>query len=216
MTLPPRKIGLFGGSFDPPHNGHLICARAASLCLNLEKVIVIPAANQPRKPEGTFATGDQRLKMVHAAFSGLNRFEVSTLELVRGGPSYTIDTIREINKSYPAPEFTLYLIVGADTLADMPNWKEPDEIFRSTIVASMVRTTTVVPEFQPGWVIQIIRLDTPKIDISSREIRRKVAVHESIEGLVPEEVNKIIKTESLYIVQESTRLTPVLDLARNG
>lgn len=199
-----RRIGIFGGSFDPPHNGHYLCAKAAANRLEIDKILVIPAAQQPLKPAGALASRSLRLKMLEATFCNDPIFEISTIELDRGGKSYTIDTIRALRSQFISSDVVLYLIVGADALADIPNWKEPDEIFRHAIVASMVRTGAVLPTFPATWKMEIIHLDTPLIDISSREIRRRVANGESINGLVPQEVERIIKAESLYIVQEST------------
>ncbi len=206
MTQFVRRIGIFGGSFDPPHNGHYICARAAAEHLSLEKVFVIPAALQPLKPSGAMASREVRLQMVEATFGADPIFEISTLELDKGGNSYTIDTIRHMKQLYPVDAASLFLIVGADTLADMPNWKEPDEIFRLATVASMVRTGSTLPMFPPSWNVQVIQLDTPMIDISSRDIRQRVAAGQIINSLIPREVQEIIKEESLYIMRESARL----------
>lgn len=207
MPQSARKIGLFGGSFDPPHNGHIICAKAAADSLGIEKILVIPAAVQPLKPEGASASIETRLRMVKATFAGDPIFEICTLELDRGGKSYTVDTIRDLQKIYKVPEFELVLILGADTLADIPNWREPDEVFRLTTVASMVRKGRAMPTFPSTWQVKLIELDTPQIDISSSEIRQRIALGRSIGGFVPREVERIIITESLYIIHKITRAT---------
>jgi len=142
--------------------------------------------------------------MLEATFGKDPIFEISTIELDRGGKSYTIDTLRALREQLTALQVVLYLIVGADALADLPNWKEPDEIFRLASVASMVRTGFLLPAIPKTWALEVIQLDTPLIDISSRDIRRRVANGKSINGLVPQDVERIIKAESLYIVQEST------------
>ncbi len=206
MPAMGRKIGVFGGSFDPPHNGHLICAKAAADRLGFEKILVIPSAQQPLKPKGARASAEDRLRMVAATFGGDPIFEVSTIELDRGGISYSVETLLELRLLYPAPEFSLVLLVGADALADIPNWSKPDQIFRIAKVASMLRRGAVAPEFPAEWTVQVIELDTPHIDISSREIRARIAAGKSIAGLVPEEVGRIIKANSLYVVQESASI----------
>jgi nicotinate-nucleotide adenylyltransferase len=142
--------------------------------------------------------------MVELTFGDDPIFETCTMELDRGGKSYTIDTVRQLTGIFPPPEFAIYLIVGADTLAGIPNWKEPDEIFRLVTVASMVRAGTVLPKLPLDWALEVVQLDTPLIDIASSDVRQRVASGQSIEGLVAPDVAQLIKSKSLYIVQEST------------
>lgn len=199
MTGRPRRIGVFGGSFDPPHIAHLICARAAAEELGLERVLVVPAAVQPHKPEGAGAPGASRLRMVAAAVADDPLFEICAVEIERGGVSYTAETLAELAGRYPAPEFGLVLIVGADSLADIRRWKDPPQIFRLAEVAAMTRPGALVESLPSEWERRIIRVATPLLDVSSSDIRRRAAEGLSLSYLVPPAVEEIIRAERLYL-----------------
>lgn len=187
------SIGLLGGTFDPPHLGHLILAQAACESLNLERIVFIPAFIQPHKQDKPVTPANLRLEMLRLAVAGNPRFTISEIEIARGGLSYTIDTIRGMEREYP--ESDLYLIIGADNVADIDTWKDPDEIFAHCRVAAANRKG-----YQPtGRFADRIRIfDIPEIDISSSEIRNRIRTGRSIRYLVPAPVEEFIETRGLY------------------
>ncbi len=194
MSLAEKPtIGLLGGTFDPPHLGHLLLAQAACESLNLDKVIFIPAFIQPHKQERPITPSELRLEMLRLAIAGDPRFTISEIEIDRGGLSYTIDTIRALEREFP--ESSLYLIIGADNAADMDNWKEPEEIFAHCRVVAANRKG-----YRPAgrFADKIQIFDIPEIDISSSEIRNRVRDGRPIRYLVPTSVEDFIKTHGLY------------------
>jgi len=193
-----RRIGILGGSFDPPHLGHFLCARAVAEKLQLDRVLVIPANIQPHKLEGSIVSPELRLKMTSAACRLDPLFQVSDLEIQRGGVSYTVETLRELVVKYPLGSNSLYLILGADSAADLPRWKEPEEILQLASLAIMDRAGALLTELPVGWAKKIVRTVTPNVDISSTEIRRRISVGLPITWLVPGSVERIIRRESLY------------------
>jgi nicotinate-nucleotide adenylyltransferase len=187
------KIGIFGGTFDPPHIGHLIVAQDAWLALGLDQVLFVPAAGPPHK-RGRVATEPAvRLALVRAAIVGDPRFGVSDVELRRGGTSYTIDTLRDIGMEYPDSE--LYLLIGTDQLAEFETWREPAEIRRLARVVEVTRGDVVAGEARK-WAYLTVR--ATRIDVSATEIRRRLAAGEPIRYLVPAAVAELIEREGLY------------------
>lgn len=185
------RLGVFGGTFDPPHTGHLIVAQDAWSALGLDRVIFVPAAEPPHKVGMPITPGPIRLELVRAAVGGDERFEVSDLELRRAGPSYTVDTLRALRAGDPPPE--LFLLIGADQVREFDNWRAPDEILRLATVVGFMRGGEA-PVARPG--IRWIRVT--RIDLSATEIRRRVAAGEPIRYLVPPAVEAIIRREGLY------------------
>jgi nicotinate-nucleotide adenylyltransferase len=183
-----KKIGIYGGSFDPIHHGHLILAREAREALNLEKIIFVPAAVSPFKARPAVAIGDMRLKMLHAAIEGEAGFGIDDCELRRPPPSWTIDTVLEIRKREADPE--LYLLIGEDTVATLDRWRRFDELNKLVRFVVLDRTGS-----QTQRDYQIVRR---KIDISATDIRKRVAHGQSIRYLVPPAVEEIIQREKLY------------------
>ncbi len=187
-------VGLLGGTFDPPHLGHLILAQAACESLNLERVVFIPALIQPHKQDRPVTPANLRLEMLRLAVNGDPRFAVSEMEIARGGVSYTIDTIRGMELEYP--ESDLYLIIGADNVADIDTWKDPEEIFTRCRVAAANRKGY---RLTGRFADRIRMFDIPEIDISSSEIRNRLKIGRSIRYLVPAPVEEFIKARGLYI-----------------
>ncbi|PYI49030.1 MAG: nicotinate (nicotinamide) nucleotide adenylyltransferase [Verrucomicrobia bacterium] len=183
-----KKIGIYGGSFDPIHHGHLILAREAREVLDLEKVIFVPAALSPLKARAAAATGDMRLKMLHAAIKGEERFTVNDCELRRPPPSWTIDTVLEIRKRETDSE--IYLLIGEDNVATLDRWRRFDELKEMVRFVVLDRTGS---QMQRNY--QIVHR---KIDISATEIRQRVAHGQSIRYLVPPAVEQLIQREKLY------------------
>jgi len=183
-----KKIGIYGGSFDPIHHGHLILAREAREALDLEKVILVPAAVSPLKRRAAAASGDMRLKMLRAAIEGEEGFAIDDCELRRPPPSWTIDTVLEIGKRETDSE--IYLLIGEDTVATLDRWRRFDDLKKMVRFVVLDRTGS-----QTQRDYQIVRR---KIDISATDIRKRVAHEQSIRYLVPPAVEEIIQREKLY------------------
>ncbi len=211
--------GIFGGTFDPFHYGHLVVAQDVLEALELDRILFMPVGDPPHKGrnggEGAShrAPPELRFRMVSASVAGDPRFHVSDLELRRPGPSYTVDTLRELTRpsgSEPAEVgggFTL--LMGADQWASFHRWKEPAEILRLARVAVMTREgdgiSDVSPELEHGLATETassggkpLGVPVTRIDLSSTGIRERWAQRRSIRYLVPEPVRRIIETESLY------------------
>ena len=208
MASPPstvKRIGIMGGSFDPVHVGHLIIAQDAVEKLNLSELIFVPASTPPHKQHLPLKNSFHRLKMLQLATEPIQNFSVSRQELDRGGISYSIDTLKELKHSYPA--VTLVLIIGSDTLVDLHNWYRIDELLDLCEVASFMRPGATIFE-QIGEEVKVPphhkeRLlanlfETHLIDISSTEIRARIAEGQGIHDLVPSEVERYIKEHGLY------------------
>lgn len=183
-----KKVGIYGGSFDPIHHGHLILAREAREALKLEKIIFVPAAVSPFKTRAAAASGDMRLKMLHAAIEGEEGFAIDDCELRRPPPSWTIDTVLEIRKREADSE--IYLLIGEDTVATLDRWRRFDELNKLVRFVVLDRTGS-----QTQSDYQIVRR---KIDISATDIRKRVAHGQSIRYLVPPAVEEIIHRKKLY------------------
>lgn len=188
------RIGLLGGSFDPPHNGHLLAAGDAFEALSLDRLIFIPAAVQPLKIGRACATPHQRLRMVRLLVDGDERYDVSAIEIDRGGLSYTVDTLAAFSAQWPSAE--LCWLIGADAIQSFSRWRQPERIVELATVVVMQRAgdavqTAGVPG-SPRW------LATRRIDISSTEIRERVKQGKSIRGFVPDAVAEFIAAEQLY------------------
>ena len=187
-------IGLLGGSFDPVHLGHLIAADRAAEALGLARVLFVPCARQPLKAVGPVASGAQRRAMVELAIAGHPVFALEPLELERpgDGPSYTVDTLRELKRRWPAER--LVLLLGADAAAELGRWHAVDEVVRLAEVAALTRPGA--PEVPAGRVRHVVA--TPAIEISAREIRARCLAGKSIRYLVPDPVADYIAKEHLY------------------
>ena len=187
------RIGLLGGSFDPPHNGHLLAAGDVYEALALDRVVFIPAAVQPLKGSAG-ATTEQRLEMVERLVDGDSRFEVSTVEIERGGLSYTVDTLTTLAACWPLSE--LFWLVGGDVPQSFSRWRDPARITEIATLVVMDRAGEPPDVSQvPGRVIAVA---TRRVDVSSTEIRRRVHEGRSIRGFVPDRVEEYIASERLY------------------
>ena len=185
------RLGIYGGAFDPPHLGHLVAASDACEALGLHRLLWIPSAVHPLKAVRTAA--GVRLEMVRAAVAGDGRFAADDLELRRTGPSYTVDTLRELRAR--EPDAALFFLTGADNLADLPRWREPDEIARLATLAVVSRAGDSLPADAPYPAVAV---KVTRVDVSSTEIRRRVAAGQSIRYLVPDAVRAVIERERLY------------------
>lgn len=195
-----NRIGLLGGTFDPIHAGHLAAAKSAIDCASLELVMFVPAGRPPHRPPAV-APAHQRLEMCRLATAGEARFAVSDIELSRGGPSYTVDTLTQLRRLHPSDQ--LFLVLGWDAARLFPSWRRPEEVraLASIVVigrpgSDAPRTADLKPAGLEGEGVVLCLEPTP--DISASEIRRAVAAGESITGLVPEAVERYIATHRLY------------------
>jgi nicotinate-nucleotide adenylyltransferase len=185
------KVGVFGGTFDPPHVGHLVVAQEVHFRLGLDRVLWVPAAVPPHKRDQAITPGDVRFEMVRAAIAGDDRFEASDVEVRRGGASYTVDTLRQLTADRPEDE--LFLILGADQLAELDTWREPDEVARLATIVGFARAGEAPPDLKRARIVRV-----PRVDVSSTEVRRRVGAGEPIGYLVPGGVEAVIRREALY------------------
>ena len=187
------RIGVLGGSFNPPHNGHLIVASDAFEALALDRLLIVPASANPLKgKEASGPAPEQRLEMVRLTFGGDPRFEVSSMELERGGLSYTVDTLEALKAQYPDAE--LCLLLGMDSYRTMDRWKRPERIRELAQVAVFARGENDDQAAPPGVTV----VTTRRIDVSASEIRARVAAGRSIRGFVAESVERYISAAELY------------------
>jgi nicotinate-nucleotide adenylyltransferase len=189
-------IGLFGGSFDPVHHGHLIVGQVAAEKLGLEVLRFLPAREQPLKRGRHRTSPEDRAAMLSLALSGTPAFALERTELDRAGPSYTVHTLEELRKREAGAEFVLLL--GADAAAELPAWREAERIPQLARVVVFARPGSRVPD--SPWIAQVI--EVPAIDISATEVRRRVAWGESIRYWVPDAVAEYIARHQLYLDAE--------------
>ncbi len=188
------RIGVLGGSFNPPHTGHLIIASDAFEALSLDRLVIVPASANPLKgPNADGATAEQRLEMVRLTFGADPRFEVSSIEIERGGLSYTVDTLEALKGTNKEAE--LILLLGMDSLKTMARWKRPERIAELATLAVLARADAGgdVPA-------RTTLVTTRRVDLSSTEIRERLAAGRSIKGFVAESVERYICAGELYKV----------------
>ncbi|MBO7707172.1 MAG: nicotinate-nucleotide adenylyltransferase [Thermoguttaceae bacterium] len=200
------KIGIIGGTFDPIHYAHLLLAESARETLGLDRVIFIPAAIPPHKQTRRITDGRLRAAMIRAAVAGIPEYDVSTFEIDSGGVSYTVETLRYLRGRFPGDR--LILIVGSDTLCDIPNWYKPREICRLASIAAARRPDSapvdyspLAPLTSPARLARMSKMVVPMplFEISSTEIRRRVAAGGSVRFLTPEKVVRLIRKHGLYL-----------------
>jgi nicotinate-nucleotide adenylyltransferase len=189
-------IGLFGGSFDPVHHGHLIVAQVAAEKLKLTALRFVPAREQPFKAGQHRTSAEHRAAMLSLAIAGNPEFSVDRSELSRPGPSYTIDTLRAMREREPAAEFILLL--GADAAADLPAWKEAERLQEFARIVVFGRGGEPVPSIP--WLTAAI--EVPSISISATEIRRRARLGQSVRYWVPDAVAEYIASHRLYLDSE--------------
>jgi nicotinate-nucleotide adenylyltransferase len=187
------KVGIFGGTFDPPHHGHLIAAQDAIIELELDKILFIPARVPPHKAQEQISPAAVRLRMVYAAVEGDRRFEVSDVELRRTGPSYTADTLRDLRESRPGDD--LFLLIGVDQVREFHTWHESDVVLRNAKIVLLSRSGV---EEVPESDIVYRNVPVTRVDVSSTLVRERVRAGRPIRYMVPVAVEKIIADERLY------------------
>jgi len=189
------KLGVLGGTFDPVHVGHLVAAVNARHALELDRVLLV-VANVPWQKAGARAVtpAPDRLAMVQAAVDDVDGVEASDLEIVRGGESYTVDTLRELGALYPGAD--LYLVVGADLVGELGSWERSDELRDLATLAVVSRPGAVVNQQVRGW--RVANISIPMIDVSSTELRARVADGRPLDFLVPAGALRLIRQRGLY------------------
>ena len=197
------KLGVLGGTFDPVHRGHIVIAEEAMKRLALDRLLFIPAGQPWMKDESFITLAEHRLAMVRLAIAHKPRLELSTMEIERKGPTYTIDTLVELRDKLGERE-EIYLILGWGSLEGFPQWQEPGRIIRLCQLVIVPRPGYSAPDVKaletkiPGISRRVILLDGPVIDISATDIRERVASGLSISHLVPDEVAEYITEHGLY------------------
>lgn len=192
----PERLGLFGGTFDPPHMGHLIVAAHVQEELGLDRILFMPAMTPPHKQDREVSPGVLRMAMVERAIEGDRRFSVSDLEVRRGGVSYTIDTVRALLESYPGASLTV--LIGMDNLVDFGSWRDPSGILDLASVAVMTRPGYVPGGAGEAYLPHMTLCEVPHIGIAAQDIRHRVATGKSIRYLVPAPVEAFIHDKGLY------------------
>lgn len=196
------RLGVIGGTFDPPHYGHLVLAETGRVQLDLERVLFVPAARPPHKPEQPIAQTRHRVAMVEAAIDDNESFALSRVDLDRPGPHYTVDMLGILNRT--DPEATLFFLMGGDSLAEFLSWRDPAGIVARAHLAVMRR---------PGWEADLASLegalpdiqdrlawlDAPHLQISGTDLRRRVREGLPIRYLVPPEVRQYVHKHALYL-----------------
>jgi nicotinate-nucleotide adenylyltransferase len=194
----PTRIGILGGTFDPPHIGHVAAGQAAINALALDRLLLV-VANDPWQKSGrrSITPAEDRYALAEALAGAIPGAEASRLELDRGGPSYSVDTAEAVLAATPAP-VDLYLVVGADLLAELETWHRPDDLKRLVTVAVVSRPGDEGASSPPGWRVR--RVDGPLVPVSSSELRDRLAAGQPVDGLVPDEVIHCIRRRALYAV----------------
>jgi nicotinate-nucleotide adenylyltransferase len=189
------RIGIFGGTFDPPHLGHLLVAIDAFEALALDRLVFVPTGRQPLKADVTTAPGAARLAMTRRLVGDDARFAVDAMEIERDGLSFTIDTLHAF--AARDPEAERYFLLGADAWRSFPRWRSPDEIMRLATVVVLTRGGEPIGPAASGVRAPRV-LPTRRIDISSTEIRSRIRAGLSLRGFVPEAVREYIEANGLY------------------
>ena len=200
------RIGIFGGTFDPIHLGHLIVAEQCREQAGLDQVWFVPAARPPHKLDRSLTRFEQRLEMLALAIAGQPSFRTDELEKDRAGPSYTADTVEELRCNHPSSEF--WLLLGSDTIVDLPTWRDPARVVAGAGIIVSGRPGHAVPSAEEVRAMlrlsedspfRYLAIDSPLIDISSRDLRRRVGQNRSIRYLVPRAVECYIGEKRLYM-----------------
>lgn len=188
------KVGVFGGTFDPIHYGHLITAQSVWEIRRLDKIIFIPAFISPHKSDIKTSSPEDRLSMIKIAIEGVDFFDYSDIEIKKGGISYTVDTLRELKKKYDEIEF----IVGYDNIFEFNTWKDPDEIMKLAKIIVLKRKSSHPPQFKDKYYNQAVFVQTRGIEISATDLRERVKKDLPINFLVPPKVMEYIFNNKLY------------------
>ena len=192
------KTCIFGGTFDPPHIGHLLIAQTVFESENFERLIFVPANISPAKKNGDSSPPEERSKMLEMSLTNNPNFEISDLEIKREGISYTIDTIKEVADKLKLDKKDLFFLMGSDTLKGFHNWKNPEKIIKICNIIVAIRPG-FTPSDIPQWVLDNVRFaNIPRFEVSSTNIRRRWREGKTIRYMVPKEVWEYIHEKELY------------------
>jgi len=215
------RLGILGGSFDPPHTGHLLVAQDAMAALSLDQLRVVPAATQPLKRRHRSESG-HRLAMVQRCFDGVPGVVVDSIEIDRGGLSFMVDTVDHYRRVIPSA--VIHLLIGEDVVETLPRWQESDRLMSMVQLVILDRaeepetdqsstTGSAVTQDGTGAIpsggVPALRLATRRVDVSSTEIRARVREGRSIRGFVPDAVAAYIASTALYLGELATEVDPV-------
>lgn len=189
-----ERLGVFGGTFDPVHVGHLIMAEEALAKLRLDRMLFVPAARPAHKRSRTIASAAHRVQMLRLATRGVPHFEVSTLEVERGGVSFTVDTLEHLARRGR----DLYFVMGQDSLEDFPTWRDPERIARLARLIVVPRGDGRSPRVRPELRGRVSLLDPPRIGISSSEIRSRLKRRLSVRWWMPDAALRYALEKGLY------------------
>ena len=199
----PLRIGILGGTFDPIHNGHLAIAAAVLRCLNLDRVMLIPAGKPWLKAEQHVTSPGHRLAMTRLAVEGRPGLEVSSMEVDRPGATYTVDTLAKLRHEF-GEDVHLYLILGMDSIRELRRWRQPETLFAMCTVVAVSRpdsedvSSSEIERDFPAATGRTISIRGPMLAISATEIRRAIADGRSISDLMPSSVERYIQDHQLY------------------
>ena len=197
------RIGVLGGTFDPIHNGHIVIAEEVRVKLDLSVVLFMPAGEPWMKANTPISAAEHRVAMVRLAIEGKPHFKLSTMEIERPGPTYTIDTVTELKSQIGAKD-EIFFILGQDNIPQLPKWKEPARLIKLCYLVAVPRPGTRPPDLKSlegtaaGISERVILLDKPLVDVGASDIRTCVARGQSISHLVPEAVDRYIQEHGLY------------------
>jgi nicotinate-nucleotide adenylyltransferase len=196
------KVGLLGGSFDPPHIGHLILAEEARDQLGLDKVLFAPAGQQPLKAGQVVTDVEDRVRMTELAIAGNPSFQLSRGDVDRPGPHFTIDLVKIVAAQLPTGS-DLFFLMGFDSLADLPRWREPAQLIHTAHLVALTRPDVPIDwealeASLPGVRERVKLLDMPELEIASRDLRERVRTGRSIRYMVPDPVRGYIEQKRLY------------------
>ena len=195
------RLGVLGGTFDPPHYGHLALAENGRVQLRLDRVLFVPARQPPHKPSRPITPAHHRVAMVEAAIADNPAFLLSRVDLDRTGPHYTVETLALLQQEYPGAE--LYFLMGGDSLAEFLTWRDPAGIVRQARLGVMRRPgyepdLAALERMVPGIRERLVWLDVPRLDISASDLRRRVREGLPLRYLVPPTVEAYIRRQHLY------------------
>lgn len=200
------RLGIFGGTFDPVHYGHLLLAEQCREQCRLDEVCFVPAGIPPHKMSQTIASGTARAEMLELAIAGHEKFSVDRRELKKPAAAFTVETLAEFNSEDPTRE--LFFLMGADSLRDFPTWREPQRILELATLAVVNRGDEPLPDFGPlqrqfgpAAANRVCSVTIPAIDFSATDLRRRVAAGQSIRFMTPRAVECYIRTHSLYVAE---------------
>ena len=196
-----ERIGLFGGTFAPPHLGHVRAVKTMLRRIRLDKVIIMPTGIPPHKVKAKGDTPETRLEMCRAAFGGIKKAEISTFEIEKGGLSYSVETLEHLTNDGRR----IFMLCGGDMFKSLPTWYQAEKIFRLATIVCVPRCkgeyrelAALVPEYKRRYGAKIRLIGTNPLEISSTEIRNRIAHGEDLDGILPDGVIDIIRRENLY------------------